>query len=137
MPSNITPDLLFAVIGTLSSIATFSVWLMRGQSWAERLMLGVMKSDYGRKAIEKVAMDSLQGAAGQEAVRRASREHLELKMDNLAYRITELASRIDTMGTKLEKRLDKLDDDMQNLHVRVSLLEQRTPPHRGQIKEID
>ena len=137
MPSNVTPDLLFAIIGTLSSIATFSVWLMRGQSWAERLMLGVMKSDYGRKAIEKVAMDSLQGAAGQEAVRRASREHLELKMDNLAYRITELASRIDTMGTKLEKRLDKLDDDMQNLHVRVSLLEQRSPPPRGHIKEID
>ena len=37
----------------------------------------------------------------------------------------------------VEKRLDKLDDDMQNLHVRVSLLEQRHPAHRGQIKEID
>ena len=137
MPSNISPDLLFAIIGTLSSIATFGVWLMRGRGWAEKLMLGVMKSDYGRRAIEKVAMDSLQGAAGQEAVRRANREHLELKMDNLAYRITELGTRIESMGSKLERRLDKLDEDMQNLHVRVSLLEQRNPPHRGHIKEID
>ena len=132
MPADISPSLLFAIMGTLTSLATFSVWLMRGRSWAEKLMIGVMRGEYGRKAIEKVAMESLQGAAGQEVVRRVNREHLDLKMDTLAFRITELASRIDTMSNKLEKRLDKLDEDMQHINVRVSILEQRSPPHRFQ-----
>ena len=130
MPADISPSLLFAIMGTLTTLATCSVWLMRGRSWAEKLMIGVMRGEYGRKAIEKVAMESLQGAAGQEVVRRVNREHLDLKMDTLAFRITELASRIDTMSNKLEKRLDKLDEDMQHINVRVSLLEQRNPPHR-------
>jgi len=132
MPADISPSLLFAIMGTLTTLATFSVWLMRGRSWAEKLMIGVMRGEYGRKAIEKVAMESLQGAAGQEVVRRVNREHLDLKMDTLAFRITELASRIDTMSNKLEKRLDKLDEDMQHINVRVSILEQRSPPHRFQ-----
>jgi len=130
MPADISPSLLFAIIGTLSSLATFGVWLMRGRGWAESLMVAVMRGEAGRRTIEKVAMASLESAAGQEAVRRINREHLDLKMDTLAFRITELASRIDTMSNKLEKRLDKLDEDMQAINVRVSLLEQRNPPHR-------
>ena len=132
-----SPALFLAVVGTLTSLGTLAMWVLRGRGWAERLMVSVMRGEYGRRAIEKVSMDVLQSTHGQEAVRRMHQERLDLQMDTLSARIMDLSNRIDTMSSKLERRLDKLDADLQSINVRVTVLEQRGSLPREYAREID
>ena len=61
---------------------------------------------------------------GRDAVLKMSRDHLDGKLDSIADKVVELGTRIDSMSNKIERRLDKLDGDMQAMNVRVTLLEQ-------------
>lgn len=109
-----------------SSTATI-IALASGASWLVSLIFAVIK---GRDWIEKTALAALKSEAGRKAVMGMSRDHLDLKLDGISERISSLGTTINTMSNKLERRLDKLDADMQAMHVRVSLLEQRTnQPH--------
>lgn len=137
MPAETSPATMLAVIGTLTSLGTLAMWVLRGRGWAERLMVSVMRGEYGRRAIEKVSMDVLQSAHGQEAVRRMHQDRLDFQMDTLSARILDLSGRIDSMSTKLEKRLDKLDTDLQSINVRVTVLEQRGVLPRDHVREHD
>ena len=105
----VTSDTQFLVIvGVLIWVGTGAVMLFRARQWATELVLEVINS-----------------GAGRDAVLKMSRDHLDGKLDSIAERVGELGSRIDTMSNKLERRLDKLDGDMQAMNVRVTLLEQR------------
>ena len=91
-------------------------------TWLVSVILAVIK---GRQWIEETALAALKSEAGREAVMKMSRDHLDLKLDGISDKIGELSSRINTMGNKIERRLDKFDADMQAMNVRVTLLEQR------------
>lgn len=99
-----------------------------GASWLISLIVAVIK---GRDWIEKTALAALKSEAGRSAVMKMNRDHLDVKLDAIAERINELSGRINGVGNKIERRLDKLDADMQAMHVRVSLLEQRQPERRA------
>jgi len=93
-----------------------------GASWLISMTIAIIK---GRDWIERTALAALKSEAGRTAIMKMNRDHLDVKLDNIAERINELSGRINGMGNKLERRLDKLDADMQAMHVRVTLLEQR------------
>ncbi len=119
MPSTDTSTaLLIAVASGVSWMVSIVVAFVKGQEWIERKALAVLKSEAGRKAILGM-----------------NRDYLDIKLDGIVERITELGTRINTMGNKLERRLDKLDADMQAMHVRVSLLEQKHTT--GREREVD
>lgn len=105
-----------------------------GASWLVSLIFAVIK---GRDWIERTALAALKSEAGRKAVMAMNRDHLDVKLDGITERIGALGSTINTMGNKLERRLDKLDADMQAMHVRVTLLEQRHPLRERADREID
>jgi len=108
MPA-VTSDTQFLVVmGVLIWVVSGAGTLLRARAWATELVLEVITS-----------------GAGRNAVLQMSRDHLDAKLDSIASKVGELGGRIDTMSNKLERRLDKLDGDMQAMHVRVTLLEQR------------
>lgn len=108
-------------MSTDSSLA-FLIAAASGASWLISLIVAVVK---GRDWVESTALAALKSEAGRSAVMRMNRDHLDVKLDGISERIGELGSRINGMSNKLERRLDKLDADMQAMHVRVTLLEQR------------
>lgn len=105
----VTSDAQFLIVmGVLVWVGSMAGVLLKARSWATELILEVITS-----------------GAGRNAVLQMSRDHLDAKLDSIASKVGELGGRIDTMSNKLERRLDKLDGDMQAMHVRVTLLEQR------------
>lgn len=108
MPQVTSDTQFLIVVGILVWIISGAVALLRARAWATELILEVIASGEGRKAVLEM-----------------SRDHLDAKLDSIATKVGDLGGRIDTMSNKLERRLDKLDGDMQAMHVRVTLLEQR------------
>lgn len=100
----------------------FLIAAASGASWLVSLIIAVVK---GRDWVEATALAALKSEAGRDAIMRMNRDHLDVKLDAIAERVVELSGRIDGVGNKIERRLDKLDADMQAMHVRVTLLEQR------------
>ena len=99
-----------------------------GASWLISLIIAVIK---GRDWIESTALAALKSEAGRAAVMKMNRDHIDVKLDAIVDRIGELGSRINGMSNKLERRLDKLDADMQAINVRVTVLEQRDSIERS------
>lgn len=110
MPADTSTALLIALGTGISWVISMVVAFIKGQEWIEKKALAVLKSEAGRKAILGM-----------------NRDYLEIKFDGVVERIAELGSRINSMSNKLERRLDKLDADMQAVNVRVTVLEQRQP----------
>lgn len=108
MPTVTSDTQFFIVMGVLVWVGTLVTLLLKARDWLTKLILEVVASGDGRKAVLEM-----------------SRDHLDTKLDSIATKVGDLGSRIDTMSNKLERRLDKLDGDMQAMHVRVTLLEQR------------
>lgn len=108
MPAVTSDTQFLVVVGVLIWVVSGAVALLRARAWATELVLEVITS-----------------GAGRNAVLEMSRDHLDAKLDSIASKVGELGGRIDTMSNKIERRLDKLDGDMQAMHVRVTLLEQR------------
>lgn len=111
MPAEISPALFFGVVGALTSLATLLSWILKGQAYVEQAALRVMRSEDGR-----------------DAILRVNRDHIDVKLDALGKAMEGISQRIETMSGKLERRLDKLDGDMQTLNVRVTLLEKQEKP---------
>ena len=109
------------------SLATM-IALASGASWLLTLIVAVIK---GRDWIESTALAALKSEAGRSAVMKMNRDHLDVKLDAISERIGELGTRINGMSNKLERRLDKLDADMQAINIRVTVLEQRDSADRG------
>lgn len=102
--------------------------LASGASWLISLIVAVIK---GRDWIESTALAALKSEAGRSAVMKMNRDHIDVKLDGISDRISELGTRINGMSNKLERRLDKLDADMQAINIRVTVLEQRESADRG------
>lgn len=106
MPVNISTELIVGAFGVLTSLATLIGWIFKGQEYVERATIKVLRSEDGRDAILKVTKD-----------------HIDAKLDALNKAVEGVGRRVEEMSGKLERRLDKLDSDMQTMNVRVTLLE--------------
>ena len=114
MPTDHSTAMLIAVASGASWLISLIVAIIKGRDWIESTALAALKSEDGRLAVMKM-----------------NRDHLDGKLDSIVERIGELGSRINGMGNKLERRLDKLDADMQAINIRVTVLEQRESSERG------
>lgn len=108
MPNEITPALFFGVVGALTSLATLLSWILKGQDYVEAVTLRAMRSEDGRDAILRVTKD-----------------HIDAKLDALSKAVETVGRRVEDVGSKLERRLDKHDSEAQTMNVRVTLLEKR------------
>ena len=102
-------ELLVGAAGVVTSLLTLLSWILKGQDYVEKATLKVLRSEDGRDAMLRVV-----------------RDHIDVKLDALGKSLEDVARRIETMSTKLERRLDKLDQDMQTMNVRVTLLEKKS-----------
>lgn len=107
--SDFSPALLIAAFSVATSAATLLSWFLKGQEYVEKATIKVLRSEDGR-----------------EAILRVTRDHIDVKLDALNKSVEGVGQRIETMSGKLERRLDKLDSDMQTMNVRVTLLEKRS-----------
>lgn len=108
MPVDISTELIVAAVSVLTSLGTLVSWLLKGQEYVEKATIKVLRSEDGR-----------------DAVLRVTRDHIDLKLDGLSKSVEQVGHRIETMSTKIERRLDKLDTEMQTMNVRVTLLEKK------------
>lgn len=108
MPNSISTEMLVAMAALIAQGIAFVTAIVKGQQWVETLALKALSSERGRSA-----------------VMRMIRDHLDMKFDAMSTSLEGLSKTIDQMGTKIERRLDKLDSDMQSINVRVTLLEQK------------
>lgn len=108
MPVDLSLEMMVAGLSVLTSLATVISWFLKGQDYVEKATLKVLRSEDGR-----------------DAMLRVTRDHIDIKLDALGKSVENVGQRIDTMSTKLERRLDKLDTDMQTMNVRVTLLEKK------------
>lgn len=109
---------------TSTDSTALMIAMASGASWLISLIFAVIK---GRDWIERTALAALKSESGRKAVMAMNKDHLDVKLDTITDRISALGTTINSMSNKLERRLDKLDADMQAMHVRVTLLEQRGP----------
>lgn len=104
----ISTEMLIALFAVGAQVLAFVGAVLKGQAWAERQALRALSSERGR-----------------EIVMRMVRDQIDLKFDTMATTLEGLTKTIEQMGAKIERRLDKLDTDMQGINVRVALLEQQ------------
>lgn len=109
MVDTVSVEMLVAGFGVLTSLATLVSWFLKGQEYVEKATIKVLRSEDGR-----------------DAILRVTRDHIDVKLDALNKAVEGVGQRIEQMSGKLERRLDKLDSDVQTMNVRVTLLEKRS-----------
>lgn len=105
---SLSMELLLALVAIVVQVFAFAGAVLKGQQWAESQALRALSSEKGRAIVMKMV-----------------RDHLDLQFDTVTKSLESLVKTVDQMGAKIERRLDKLDTDMQNINVRVTLLEQQ------------